>query len=75
MISWNILRGAAEVIRNDTSSQIPKLTRYSQLGITKVVQASSVNVVSLVWSVKPKLHYLPLDEDHPREDGGIEASL
>lgn len=45
----------------------PVLTRCSQLGITKVVQASSVNVVSLVWSVAPKLHYLPLDEDHPRE--------
>ena len=38
-----------------------------QLGIARVAQASSVNVVRLVWSVKPKLYYLPLDEEHPRE--------
>lgn len=49
MISWNVLRAAAE------------------LGIKRVAQASSVNVVRLVWSREPLLYYLPLDEEHPRE--------
>ncbi|KAI0687687.1 NAD(P)-binding protein [Cytidiella melzeri] len=43
------------------------LRAAAELGITRVAQASSVNVVRLVWSVMPKLHYLPLDEEHPRE--------
>ncbi|TRM65067.1 hypothetical protein BD626DRAFT_490797 [Schizophyllum amplum] len=47
VISWNILRAAAE------------------LGIKHVAQASSVNVVTLVYSQKPDFHYFPLDEEHP----------
>ncbi|THH00236.1 hypothetical protein EW026_g2292 [Hermanssonia centrifuga] len=43
------------------------LRAAAELGITRVAQASSVNVVTLVWSQGPKLHYLPLDEDHPCE--------
>ncbi|EKM58424.1 uncharacterized protein PHACADRAFT_50982, partial [Phanerochaete carnosa HHB-10118-sp] len=39
----------------------------AELGIRRIAQASSVNVVQLVWSKQPTLHYLPLDEDHPRE--------
>jgi len=39
----------------------------AQLGIRRIAQASSVNVVQLVWSKQTTLHYLPLDEDHPRE--------
>ncbi|GJE96271.1 NAD(P)-dependent oxidoreductase [Phanerochaete sordida] len=43
------------------------LRAAAELGITRVAQASSVNVVQLVWTPHPRLHYLPIDEDHPRE--------
>ncbi|KAI0084149.1 hypothetical protein BDY19DRAFT_872760, partial [Irpex rosettiformis] len=43
------------------------LQAAAEMGIVRVAQASSVNVVRLVWSAKPKLYYLPLDEEHPRE--------
>ncbi|KAJ7052577.1 hypothetical protein C8F01DRAFT_1170474 [Mycena amicta] len=49
VISWNVLRAAAE------------------LGIKRIAQASSVNVVTLVFSQQPVLHYFPLDEEHPTE--------
>ncbi|KAI0339092.1 NAD(P)-binding protein [Trametopsis cervina] len=38
-----------------------------EVGIKRIVQASSVNVIRLVLGIKPKVHYLPLDEDHPCE--------
>jgi len=38
-----------------------------QLGINRVAQASSVNVVPLVYSVHPRLNYFPIDEEHPCE--------
>ncbi|KAK7690556.1 hypothetical protein QCA50_005654 [Cerrena zonata] len=41
------------------------LRACAELGIKRVAQASSVNVVTLVWSQGPVLDYLPLDEDHP----------
>ncbi|OBZ72475.1 GDP-mannose 3,5-epimerase 1 [Grifola frondosa] len=41
------------------------LRAAAELGITRVAQASSVNVVALVWALQPDLDYLPLDEDHP----------
>ena len=44
-----------------------RTTLNIQLGITRIAQASSVNVVTLVWSQKPKLYYVPLDEEHPCE--------
>lgn len=47
MISWNVLRAAAE------------------LGITRVAQASSVNVIALAWTDHHEFDYFPLDEDHP----------
>ncbi|KAI5892579.1 NAD(P)-binding protein [Schizophyllum commune H4-8] len=47
VISWNILRAAAE------------------LGIIHVAQASSVNVITMVYSQKPDFHYFPIDEEHP----------
>ncbi|KAL1745591.1 hypothetical protein HDZ31DRAFT_36063 [Schizophyllum fasciatum] len=47
VISWNILRAAAE------------------LSINYVAQASSVNVVTMVYSQKPDFRYFPLDEEHP----------
>lgn len=69
MISWNVLRAAAEVGASPVAPRdvVADKRCVAQLGITRIAQASSVNVVQLVWSVKPKLYYLPLDEDHPRE--------
>ena len=36
-----------------------------QHGINRIAQASSVNVIPLVYSVQPRLLYFPIDEDHP----------
>ncbi|KDQ56992.1 hypothetical protein JAAARDRAFT_131334 [Jaapia argillacea MUCL 33604] len=47
VISWNILRSAAE------------------LGITRVAQASTVNVIAMVFSKEPRVQYFPIDEEHP----------
>ncbi|KAI0360211.1 NAD(P)-binding protein [Trametes cingulata] len=47
VISWNILRAAAE------------------LGINRVAQASSVNVIPLVWTDHHDFEYFPIDEEHP----------
>ncbi|KDR76364.1 hypothetical protein GALMADRAFT_247805 [Galerina marginata CBS 339.88] len=49
VISWNILRGCAE------------------LGINRIAQASSVNVIAACYSKKPRLYYFPIDEHHPCE--------
>lgn len=38
-----------------------------QLGIKRVAQASSVNVVQLVYSLRQDIKYFPIDEDHPCE--------
>ncbi|KAJ7170571.1 hypothetical protein C8R43DRAFT_875596 [Mycena crocata] len=47
VISWNILRAAAE------------------LGINRVAQASSVNVITMVYSQEPHFDFFPIDESHP----------
>ncbi|KAJ6577214.1 hypothetical protein B0H19DRAFT_1118688 [Mycena capillaripes] len=47
VISWNVLRAAAE------------------LGINRVAQASSVNVITLVYSQQPLFEFFPIDETHP----------
>ncbi|KAJ7707802.1 hypothetical protein B0H17DRAFT_533010 [Mycena rosella] len=47
VISWNILRAAAE------------------LGIKRVAQASSVNVITMVYSQAPRFEFFPIDESHP----------
>ncbi|KAJ6494682.1 hypothetical protein C8R47DRAFT_1318618 [Mycena vitilis] len=47
VISWNVLRAAAE------------------LGINRVAQASSVNVITLVYSQQPHFDFFPIDETHP----------
>lgn len=39
----------------------------SKLGIKRVVQASSVNVLTLVYSQEHKFRYFPIDEEHPAE--------
>ncbi|KAJ6544788.1 hypothetical protein DFH09DRAFT_1172756 [Mycena vulgaris] len=47
VISWNVLRAAAE------------------LGINRVAQASSVNVITMVYSKAPQFEFFPIDESHP----------
>ncbi|CCL98793.1 uncharacterized protein FIBRA_00798 [Fibroporia radiculosa] len=43
------------------------LRACAELGINRVAQASSVNVIKLVYSVKPAIDYFPIDESHPCE--------
>lgn len=38
---------------------------WDQLNVTRVAQASTVNVVTMVYSEKPKFQYFPIDEQHP----------
>ncbi|KAK7051079.1 hypothetical protein VNI00_005191 [Paramarasmius palmivorus] len=41
------------------------LRAAAELHITRIAQASSVNVITLVYSKEPKFHYFPIDEQHP----------
>ncbi|KZP31792.1 NAD(P)-binding protein [Athelia psychrophila] len=41
------------------------LRAAAELDIKRIAQASSVNVITMVYSLKPKFDYFPLDEDHP----------
>lgn len=41
------------------------LRAAAELGITRVAQASSVNVIPLVWTDRHDFEYFPLDEEHP----------
>ncbi|KAH9945033.1 NAD(P)-binding protein [Epithele typhae] len=41
------------------------LRAAAELGINRVAQASSVNVIPLVWTERKDFEYFPLDEDHP----------
>ncbi|EGN98978.1 hypothetical protein SERLA73DRAFT_122837 [Serpula lacrymans var. lacrymans S7.3] len=41
------------------------LRAAAELGITRVAQASSVNVYHGVFSKEPQFEYFPIDEDHP----------
>lgn len=50
--------------RTLTIDQRPPLL-LQQLGINRVAQASSVNVIPLVWTDRKDFEYFPLDEDHP----------
>ncbi|TDL25519.1 NAD(P)-binding protein [Rickenella mellea] len=43
------------------------LRAAAELGITRIAQASTVNVVTMVFSQGPKFHYFPIDEEHPLE--------
>ncbi|KXN88493.1 dTDP-6-deoxy-L-talose 4-dehydrogenase (NAD(+)) [Leucoagaricus sp. SymC.cos] len=43
------------------------LRACAELGITRIAQASSVNVITMVYSAKPILKYFPIDENHPCE--------
>ncbi|KAK7454605.1 hypothetical protein VKT23_011357 [Stygiomarasmius scandens] len=41
------------------------LRAAAELGINRVAQASSVNIITLVYSQGPHFEYFPIDEDHP----------
>lgn len=41
------------------------LTMPTQLGINRISQASSVNVLRAIFSVEPKFEFFPIDENHP----------
>lgn len=43
------------------------LRACAELGINRVAQASSVNVLTMVFSNECRFHYFPIDEDHPCE--------
>jgi len=43
------------------------LRACAELGINRVAQASSVNVMTMCFSQKPRLYYFPIDELHPCE--------
>ncbi|KAF9446632.1 NAD(P)-binding protein [Macrolepiota fuliginosa MF-IS2] len=43
------------------------LRACAELGITRVAQASSVNIVRMVFSVETNFQWFPLDENHPCE--------
>ncbi|KAF5349086.1 hypothetical protein D9756_009533 [Leucocoprinus leucothites] len=73
VISWNVLRACAEVCIASQHDPL-KYEEHAnhlpidlQLGITRIAQASSVNVITMLFSVKPIFEYFPLDENHPCE--------
>ncbi|RXW20384.1 hypothetical protein EST38_g5486 [Candolleomyces aberdarensis] len=43
------------------------LRACAELGITRIAQASSVNVLTMPYSAKAIFHYFPIDENHPCE--------
>ncbi|KAF9446306.1 NAD(P)-binding protein [Macrolepiota fuliginosa MF-IS2] len=43
------------------------LRACAELGITRVAQASSVNAVGMLYSVKTNFQFFPIDESHPCE--------
>ena len=65
VISWNVLRAAAEVSRPVPDARVWQAGSRSQLGIERVAQASSVNVLCAGYSVQPQFDYFPIDELHP----------
>ncbi|KAJ7475724.1 hypothetical protein FB451DRAFT_254522 [Mycena latifolia] len=41
------------------------LRAAAELGISRVAQASSVNVITMVYSQAPRFEFFPIDESHP----------
>lgn len=66
-------RDADEVTVHDNNvlSSYHVLAAAAQLGIKRVVQASSINAIGAAWSRSPQFDYFPIDERHPtyNEDG------
>lgn len=66
VLSWNVLRACAEVcILEKSLSPFQTSPFRDQLNVTRVAQASTVNVITMVYSEKPKFEYFPIDERHP----------
>lgn len=62
-----ILAPSEEVFRVNVAGTFNVYEAAAQTGITRVVQASSINAIGCGWSIA-ELHpqYFPVDEDHPR---------
>ena len=43
------------------------LRACAELGINRIAQASTVNVIAGVFAKETRFHYFPIDEDHPCE--------
>lgn len=41
------------------------LRAAAELGIKRIAQASSVNVITMAYSQSQRIHYFPIDEEHP----------
>ncbi|KAF8575654.1 NAD-binding protein [Ramaria rubella] len=58
--------GKEKTHNNNVISSWNVLRAAAELGISRVAQASSINVIGLYWNQDPlQLDYLPLDEAHP----------
>ena len=64
---------APEVEVHDTNvlASYHALSAAAEVGIARVVQASSINAVGATWSRRPQFDYFPVDLEHPtrNEDG------
>ncbi|GAA1686595.1 NAD-dependent epimerase/dehydratase family protein [Microbacterium lacus] len=60
-----------QVHNTNVTSSYNVLSAAAELGIRRVVQASSVNAIGMAWSRQPRFDYLPVDLEHPSrtEDG------
>jgi len=65
VLSWNILQASAQVSVAVNRFAENMVSQVGQLGITRVAQASSVNVLRMPFSVATSFDYFPIDEDHP----------
>lgn len=60
-----------QVHGNNTASSYNVLAAAAELGISRVVQSSSVNAIGMSWSREPEFDYFPVDLAHRsrNEDG------
>ncbi|GJJ11567.1 hypothetical protein Clacol_005801 [Clathrus columnatus] len=58
--------GRAETHNTNVTISWNVLRAATELGITRIAQASSINAIGLYYNLSPaSLDYLPLDEEHP----------
>ena len=53
-----------KVHNNNVTASYNVLSAAAELGITRVVQSSSVNAIGLAWSRSPEFDYFPIDTLH-----------
>ena len=70
-INAPIVAPEVEIHNNNVTTSYNILSAAAELGIPRVVQASSVNAIGLAWSRQPVFDYFPIDLDHQtrNEDG------